>query len=223
MQEITETGGIGDHALHSVSRAALAQVVEERHRIGMNAWAEMARALTDERLVAEVDAAGRALVETLRGGGTLLIAGNGGSASMASHIATEFVGKCILDREPLPAVSLAESSTSITAVGNDYGFDEVFVRGVKSLGRAGDALLVMSTSGNSPSILKALATARDRGLTTIAMTGASGGALPGCADHVLRVPSAETPRIQEVHLMWAHSWCEAVDVLSQPVAGSDTP
>lgn len=135
---------------------------------------------------------------------------------MSSHIAAEFVGKCIMDRAPLPSVSLADSSTSITAVGNDYGFDEVYVRGVQSLGRPGDVLIVMSTSGNSPSILAALDAAKERGITTIALTGATGGKLPGRADYVLKVPSNETPRIQEVHLMWAHSWCEAVDLLSQP-------
>lgn len=204
------------HIIHGVSDASVESMVALRQNVSLQAWAEMATAVTAPDLVAEVNAAGRAVVESLRAGGTVLVAGNGGSASMSSHIAAEFVGKCIMDRAPLPAVSLAESATSITAVGNDYGFDDVYVRGVQSLGRPGDVLIVMSTSGNSPSILAALDAAKERGITTIALTGETGGKLPGRADYVLRVPSNETPRIQEVHLMWAHSWCEAVDLLSQP-------
>lgn len=204
------------HIIHGVSDESVESMVALRQTVSLQAWADMAAAVTAPELVAEVNSAGRAVVESLRAGGTILVAGNGGSASMSSHIAAEFVGKCIMDRAPLPSVSLADSSTSITAVGNDYGFDEVYVRGVQSLGRPGDVLIVMSTSGNSPSILAALDAAKERGITTIALTGATGGKLPGRADYVLKVPSNETPRIQEVHLMWAHSWCEAVDLLSQP-------
>lgn len=215
MTDISTAEDSLSHVIHSVSDEAIEDVVARRQNISLNAWAEMAAAVTNPELVAQVNAAGRLIVESLRSGGTILVAGNGGSASMSSHIAAEFVGKCIMDRAPLPSVSLADSSTSITAVGNDYGFDEVFVRGVQSLGRPGDVLIVMSTSGNSPSILAALDAAAERGISTIALTGATGGKLPGRADFVLKVPSNETPRIQEVHLMWAHSWCEAVDVLSQ--------
>jgi len=204
------------HALHDAAEAAVAEVVSQRLAIGTRDWAELAAALQDPALVSAVDRAGRAVVDTLRAGGTILVAGNGGSAAIASHIAAEFVGKCILDRAPLPAVCLADSLTSITAVGNDYGFDDVFVRGVQSLGRPGDLLLAMSTSGRSQSILRGLDAARERGLVTVALTGASGGDLPGRADHVLHVPSDFTPRIQEVHMLWGHAWCEAVDVLSQP-------
>lgn len=204
------------HPLHEVGDDVVAQVVAQRQTMGVEAWTMLGRALADPDLLAEVDAAGRAVVNTLRAGGAILVAGNGGSAAIASHITAEFVGKCILDREPLPAICLADSLTSITAVGNDYGFDEVFVRGVRAVGRPGDLLLAMSTSGRSVSILKALDAARDRGLATVALTGAGGGELAGRADHVLHVPSDFTPRIQEVHLLWAHAWCEAVDVLSQP-------
>ncbi|MBA4608753.1 D-sedoheptulose-7-phosphate isomerase [Aeromicrobium phoceense] len=206
------------HQLHSASEDAITQVVAQRQTLGIEAWASLARALEEPALVEQVDAAGRAVVETLRSGGTVLVAGNGGSAAIASHVAAEFVGKCILDRAPLPAVCLADSLTSITAVGNDYGFDDVFVRGVQSLGRPGDLLIAMSTSGRSASILRALDAARERGLATVALTGESGGDLPGRADHVLHVPSDFTPRIQEVHMLWAHAWCEAVDVLSQPTS-----
>ncbi len=204
------------HLLHDASDKAVDQVVTQYQSDAIAGWAELAAALTAPELVAAVDAAGRAVVETLRAGGTILVAGNGGSAAIASHIAAEFVGKCILDRPPLPAVCLADSLTSITAVGNDYGFDDVFVRGVRSLGRPGDLLLAMSTSGRSASIVRALAAAQELSMTTIALTGSTGGELPGKADHVLHVPSDYTPRIQEVHMLWAHAWCEAVDVLSQP-------
>ncbi|GAA2075594.1 SIS domain-containing protein [Aeromicrobium tamlense] len=207
-----------EHQLHRVSDDAVAQVVAQRQTLGIDAWATLARALEEPALVEAVDAAGRAVVETLRAGGTILVAGNGGSAAIASHVAAEFVGKCILDRAPLPAVCLADSLTSITAVGNDYGFDDVFVRGVQSMGRPGDLLIAMSTSGRSESILRALDAARERGIATVALTGEGGGDLPGRADHVLHVPSDFTPRIQEVHMLWAHAWCEAVDVLSQPTS-----
>ncbi|HPU13161.1 MAG TPA: SIS domain-containing protein [Aeromicrobium sp.] len=208
------------HQLYDATDEAMTEVVAQRQALGIKAWADLAVALQDSALVAAVDSAGQRVVETLRAGGKILVAGNGGSAAIASHVAAEFVGKCILDRAPLPAVCLADSLTSVTAVGNDYGFDDVFVRGVQSLGRPGDLLLAMSTSGRSISILKALDAARDLGMSTIALTGASGGNLPGRADHVLRVPSDFTPRIQEVHMLWAHSWCEAVDVLSQPPASN---
>jgi len=166
--------------------------------------------LAEPDLVQAVDAAGRALFSALAGGRQLLVIGNGGSAAMASHLAAEFAGKCVIDRDPLPAISLAESSTAVTALGNDYGFDEVFVRGVRAHGRAGDVLLAMSTSGSSPNILAALKVARARGLSTILLTGDSAEA-DGLADHVLRAPSTYTPRIQEVHLLWSHAWCEGVD------------
>lgn len=215
MSKIDRNTGIS-HIIHDVTDGDIESMVALRQSVSLQSWVDMAATISAPELVAQVNEAGRAVVDCLRSGGTILVAGNGGSASMSSHIAAEFVGKCIMDRAPLPAVSLADSSTSITAVGNDYGFDEVYVRGVQSLGRPGDVLIVMSTSGNSQSILAALDAAKDRGITTIALTGASGGKLPGRADFVLKVPSNETPRIQEVHLMWAHSWCEAVDLLSQP-------
>lgn len=174
-------------------------------------WARLAQALTVPDLVAEVDAAGVSLLAALRAGGKVLVAGNGGSAAMSSHVAAEFAGKCVRDRDPLPALSLAESPTAITAIGNDYGFEQVFERQVRAHGRRGDVLIVMTTSGSSANIARALSAARVAGLVTIALTGARGGHLREHAEHVLVVPSDYTPRIQEVHLMWTHAWCEAVD------------
>ncbi|MDE9364542.1 SIS domain-containing protein [Luteipulveratus sp. YIM 133132] len=201
------------HPLRATGPEALQAAVRGQHAAGVASWAALAQRLAEPGLVAEVDAAGAALVQAMVDGGTLLVAGNGGSAAIASHVAAEFIGKCIHDRDPLPAVSLAESLSSITAVGNDYGYEHVFTRGLAALGRPGDVLLAMSTSGSSPNVLAALDAARERGILTVALTGARGAGLRGRADHVLVVPSQETPRIQEVHMLWAHAWCEAVDVL----------
>ncbi len=185
--------------------------VADLHAQARAGWGELLPRLADPALVAAVDAAGRAILAALASGHQLLVAGNGGSAAMASHVAAEFAGKCVADRTPLPALSLAESSTTVTAVANDYGFEQVFVRGVRAFGRPGDVLLAMSTSGTSPNVLAALEVARGLGLTTILLTGAA--PVPAeLADHVLRVPSSYTPRVQEVHLLWSHAWCEAVDV-----------
>ncbi|GAB3498694.1 D-sedoheptulose-7-phosphate isomerase [Flexivirga lutea] len=203
------------HALHDVAPERRRPAVADRQQRGLSAWAELARSLAEPELVAQVDAAGTALLDALVGGGTLLVAGNGGSAAIASHVAAEFIGKCILDRGPLPAVNLAESLSSITAVANDYSYDETFARGIAALGRPGDVLLAMSTSGTSRNIVRALEVARDQGLLTIALTGRRGIGLAGRADHVLVVPSEETPRIQEAHMLWTHVWCEAVDVVCQ--------
>lgn len=178
---------------------------------GIAAWADLAEQVAAEDSRARVHAAGVDVLEALREGRTLLVAGNGGSAAIASHVAAEFLGKCVQDRHPLPAISLAESHSSLTAIGNDYGFDQVFVRGVRAFGRPGDVFLAMSTSGTSPNVIAALDEARRRGLRTILMTGAKGAGQGEHADHLLAVPSTETPRIQEVHMLWAHAWCEAVD------------
>lgn len=188
------------------------ELVSERLRAGIAAWAELAEQVSSDDSQEQVRAAGEVVLRCLRSGGTLLVAGNGGSAAIASHVAAEFLGKCIQDRHPLPALSLAESHSALTAIGNDYGFEQVFQRGVQAFGRPGDVLLAMSTSGTSPNILAALAEARDRGLVTVLMTGAKGAGQGAHADHLLVVPSEETPRIQEVHMLWAHAWCEAVDL-----------
>lgn len=198
------SSGDVDHTVAAVSADAV------------RAWQDLAAALSAPELTAQVDAAGAALVGALAGGGALLVAGNGGSAAIASHIAAEFIGKCVQDRPPLPSINLAESLSSVTAVANDYGYDQVFSRGVQAHGRPGDVFLAMTTSGTSPNVLAALDAATQRGLITIVLTGAKGEGLHGRADHVLIVPSDQTPRIQEVHMLWAHAWCEAVDALSQP-------
>lgn len=201
--------------MHDTTAEQRSSAMTRRQQKALSDWAVLSGALAEPGLVAQVNAAGSELLGSLAGGGTLLVAGNGGSAAIASHVAAELIGKCIFDRDPLPAINLAESLSSITAVANDYGFDEVFARGVRAHGRDGDVLLAMSTSGSSPNVLRALDAARERNLVTIAMTGERGRDLVGRADHVLVVPSHETPRIQEAHMLWAHMWCEAVDSACQ--------
>lgn len=204
------------HPLTQRTTGDIARAVAAASGDAGRSWQELATALSATDLTERVDAAGTALVGALAAGGALLVAGNGGSAAIASHVAAEFIGKCVQDRAPLPALNLAESLSSVTAIANDYGYDQVFTRGILAHGRPGDVLLAMTTSGTSPNILAALDVAAQRGLLTIVLTGAKGEGLHGRADHVLVVPSDQTPRVQEVHMMWAHAWCEAVDALSQP-------
>lgn len=173
-------------------------------------FARVAAALAEPGLRGQVARVAELWIETYRRGGALLFAGNGGSAAQASHAAAEFVGRCTREREPLRALSLTDPAV-LTALANDYGFEEVFARQVQAHARPGDVLVVLSTSGRSPSVLRALEDARTLGLTTVALTGGDAGLLPGRADHVLVVPSGRTGRIQEVHDLWCHIWAEAVD------------
>lgn len=207
-----------EHPIHTLADGAASPALTSRLDAGIAAWVQLVDAVREAALHAQVVAAGEAVTNALTGGHKILVAGNGGSAAIASHVAAEFLGKCVHDRAPLPAINLAESLSSVTAIGNDYGYEQVFVRGVRGLGRAGDVYVAMSTSGRSPNIVASLAAARELGITTIAMTGAGGEHLRDDVDHLLIVPSHETPRIQEVHMLWAHAWCEAVDDLSQPGA-----
>ena len=187
------------------------------YEAGVTDWTTLAQALHTPDVRDAVVAAGAAVTQAVAAGGTVLVAGNGGSAAIASHIAAEFVGKCIQDRPALPAINLGESLSAVTAIGNDYGYADVFARAVAAYGRAGDVLIAMSTSGRSENIARALEEAAARGIVTVALVGAEPNLLAD-ADHVLCVPSRYTPRIQEVHMLWAHSWCEAIDALSQPNA-----
>jgi D-sedoheptulose 7-phosphate isomerase len=163
--------------------------------------------LADEALIATVANATRRIIEALRGGHKILITGNGGSAADAQHIAGELVGRFNFDREPLPAVALTTDGSTLTAIGNDYGFDQTFARQVQALGRAGDVLLCISTSGRSANILAALRAARKGGLTTIGLTGGSSGDVDALCDYLIRVPSDRTPFIQQVHITLAHIIC----------------
>ena len=147
----------------------------------------------------------------LRGGNKLLIAGNGGSAADAQHIAAEIVGRYKKDRPAYAAIALTTDTSALTAIGNDYGFEQVFARQVEGLGKRGDVLLALTTSGRSPNILAALKAARQQGLVTIGFTGAKGTALGASCDHLLVAPSEDTAVIQQIHMAFAHGICEVIE------------
>ena len=141
----------------------------------------------------------------------ILLCGNGGSAADAQHLAAEFVNRFLIDRRPLPAVALSTDTSILTAVGNDFGFELVFAKQVQALGRPGDVLMAMSTSGNSPNVLSALRAGRESGMITLGLTGEGGGKMRGMCDHLLAVPSSQTPLIQEVHITIGHLLCLLTD------------
>lgn len=175
-------------------------------------WAEhLAVAQTLSQITADVAAAAELIAGSLAAGGLLLVAGNGGSAADAQHIAAELTGRFLKERAPLRAMALHANTSALTAIGNDYGFDKVFAREVQAHGRPGDVLLGLSTSGNSANILAAFAAARERGLSIIALTGASGGAMRAQSDLCIRVPSTSTPRIQEMHITIGHTLCQLIE------------
>lgn len=164
----------------------------------------------DDALLATVDAAARACIDSLRRGGKILLAGNGGSAAQAQHMAAELMGRFAFDRPGLPALALTDTCV-ITAIGNDYGFEHIFARQVQAHGEKGDVFIGFSTSGKSPNILMAFEEARACGLVCIGFTGNRGGPMRELCDFLIEVPSDETPRIQEGHLVLAHRLCELVE------------
>jgi len=152
------------------------------------------------------------VAEALAGGRTLLLFGNGGSAADAQHLAAEFVGRFQRERQPLRAIALTTDTSALTAIANDYGYDEVFARQVRALGAPGDVALAISTSGRSPSVLRAVEACRELGIEIIGLTGGDGGTLAGLADLCLRVSaSTHAARIQETHILIGHVLCELVD------------
>lgn len=165
----------------------------------------------DDALIGTLIAAADACVTALRRGNKLLFAGNGGSAADAQHLAGELVSRFAYDRPGLPAFALTTDSSVLTAIGNDYGYEKLFARQVEATGIAGDVFFGISTSGRSPNVLNALDAARARGLSTVGMTGRGGGNMPGRCDHLLRVPSDSTPRIQEGHIAIGHAICQIIE------------
>ena len=145
------------------------------------------------------------------GGGKLLIAGNGGSAADAQHLAAEFLSRYLVDRRPLPALALTTDTSVLTAVGNDYGFEHVFERQVRGLGRPGDVFLAISTSGRSPNVLRALEAARDLGLVTVGFSGAAETGMRALCRHFLAVASQETAIVQQIHMVAGHAICALVE------------
>jgi D-sedoheptulose 7-phosphate isomerase len=175
-----------------------------------------AAAAAHERLAAgpaveAVAAAAAAIVTALGAGGTVLVFGNGGSAADAQHVVAELVGRFVKNRRAWPAVALTTDTSILTAVGNDFGFDQVFSRQIEALGRRGDLAIGITTSGDSPNVLRGLEVAKAGGLVTVALTGRSGGAAGRLADIHVNVPETVTARIQEAHTTMLHLMCELVD------------
>jgi D-sedoheptulose 7-phosphate isomerase len=168
--------------------------------------------LSDAIFHATVVQAAMQIVKSLRDGGKLLCCGNGGSAADAQHLAAEFTGRYLKERRALPALALHANTSSLTAIGNDYGFDFVFARQLEALGKEGDVLLGISTSGNSRNVLRAMEVAKSKSIYTIALTG-SGGKMKDLADCAICIPSEETPRIQECHILTGHIICEIAEDL----------
>ena len=169
--------------------------------------------LRDTNLISSIARVSEILLSALKRGNKLLLFGNGGSAADAQHIAAEFVGRFVFDRPALPALALSVNTSSLTAIGNDYGFEQVFSRQIEALARVGDVAIAFSTSGNSPNVLHGISTAKKIGLHTIALTGTPGGKLKQAADvdHCLCAPSSDTPRIQECHILIGHIVSELVE------------
>lgn len=169
--------------------------------------------LQDSECQSHICCAAMQILRSLRSGGKVLFFGNGGSAADAQHLAAEFTGRYLKERQALPALALHANTSAITAIGNDYGFDQIFSRQVEALGKEGDVACGISTSGNSPNVLRALEVAKSRSIYTVALAGESGGAMKTIADCTICIPSRETPRIQECHILAGHIICEIVEEL----------
>jgi D-sedoheptulose 7-phosphate isomerase len=182
----------------------------ERLTASLLELAEMARR-TAATLESEIERAFEIVRGTVRGGGTIFFCGNGGSAADAQHLATEYVVRYMRERRPYPAVALTTDTSLLTASANDLGFDQVFARQVMALAKAGDLLIIHSTSGDSPNVLRAAEAAREKNVRVLAFSARGGGALAGLADHSVIVPTERTDRAQEIHLCIEHAICELVE------------
>lgn len=167
--------------------------------------------LNDEAMLTMLEKVSEACADSLGGGGKVLVCGNGGSASDAQHMAGELVGRYLMERPGLPAIALDANTAVLTALGNDYSYEEAYMKEVAALGRKGDVLFAISTSGNSRNCILAAQKANDMGITTVALTGRSGGELKGVCDYTFNVDSADTPRIQETHILIIHMICGMIE------------
>jgi D-sedoheptulose 7-phosphate isomerase len=167
--------------------------------------------LQDEELLGTIESVVTVMVNALRNGNRIYFCGNGGSAADAQHLAAEFSGRFYKDRKALPAEALHCNTSYLTAAANDYGFDVVYARLIEGIGEKGDVLVGLSTSGNSANIVHAFEAAREAGITTVGFTGLTGGALKSLSDYLLNIPSADTPRIQESHILIGHIICQLVE------------
>ncbi|MFZ4398644.1 MAG: D-sedoheptulose-7-phosphate isomerase [Bacteroidales bacterium] len=173
--------------------------------------------LNDELLLKTIRNIAEEIIQTFKNDGCVLFCGNGGSAADAQHLAAEFSGRFYYDRPPLNAEALHVNTSYLTAVANDYSYDEIYARLVKAKGRKGDILLGISTSGNSMNIIKAFEVANKLGMITVAFTGESGGKMKDISKYLINIPSSDTPRIQEVHILVGHIICEMVESSLFPV------
>jgi D-sedoheptulose 7-phosphate isomerase len=169
------------------------------------------RSLLGPALVDAIARLANEVVDAVRAGRKVILFGNGGSAADATHIAAEFVGRFAFDRDPMPALSLSDNVSAVTAIGNDYAYDLTFARQVKALGSPGDVAIGLSTSGSSPNVLNALRVAREKGIVSAAFTGAKGAKMAELADVAIVIPSGSTARIQEGYMLCAHIMCEVVE------------
>lgn len=201
--------GTTHEGVDAAAAAATRDTVETIESI----WREHVQVATAlVQLAPQVAVAADMLCQSLAGGGLVMVAGNGGSAADAQHIAAELTGRFLRDRRPLRAMALHANSSALTAIGNDYGFDRVFARELSAHARPGDVFLGISTSGDSANILRAIDAAREHGVSVIGMTGSSGGQMRSACDLCLCVPSANTPRIQEMHITIGHTICQLVEM-----------
>jgi len=167
--------------------------------------------LSDEKLLQTLNDCVTVMVKAFENGNKVLFCGNGGSASDAQHLAAEFSGRFYTDRDALPAEALHCNTSYLTAVANDYSYDVIYSRLIKGIGNKGDVLVGLSTSGNSTNIVNAFETAREKGMITIGFTGSTGGKLKALSDHLINIPSDDTPRIQESHITLGHIICQFVE------------
>lgn len=183
--------------------------LEERIRLELDQVAANMRLLRDA--AGTIATAAELMTRSLRSGGKIMFCGNGGSAADAQHLAAELMGRYLKDRAPLPALALTVDTSALTAIANDYGYDEVFARQLRGIGRRGDVLVGLSTSGNSANVVRAFEAARDLGVVILALTGEPGGRMAEIADHVIRAPAARTNSIQEMHIVIGHMLCGFVE------------
>jgi D-sedoheptulose 7-phosphate isomerase len=169
------------------------------------------RAASEREIVAAILAIADRITRSLRGGGKVMLAGNGGSAADAQHIAAELLGRFTMERAPLAAIALTTDTSALTAISNDYNFERVFERQIRGLGRNGDVFIAISTSGRSPNVLAALKAARELGIVTVGFTGTGGAQMRALCDNVLVAPSDETALIQQIHITAAHAICSLVE------------
>lgn len=192
---------------HAMDNAYIRGTIQQRVRDSIM----LKRRMLNDDLVGTVADLTDVLIRCIAAGGKVILFGNGGSAADATHLAAEFVGRFAFDRAPMPALSLSDNGSSVTAIGNDYSYDHTFARQITALGSAGDVAIALSTSGRSPNVLNAMAAARARSMFVAAFTGARGEPMVNLADLGVLIPSVETARIQEAYMLYSHVMCEIVE------------